>query len=206
QLNWAGGTPPYLLQKKSSLTDSNWFDMLTTSNRSVIVPKESDANYYRVMDQAPTVVLPLAVLLNGDSELPAVPTSATALGTISLEGTNLSFQISFSGLSGPATASHFHMGASPTNNSGTVIPLTVPAATSGTITGAMSLSPDQAATILSGHSYVNIHTANNPGGEIRGQVVPLRLSISLNGASEVPPVTTAGTAAWSPPLHCRHVF
>jgi uncharacterized protein (TIGR03118 family) len=206
QLNWAGGTAPFLLQKKASLAETNWFDVLTTSNRSVIVTKESDANLYRVSDQATTTVLPFSALLSGESEVPAVVTTGSGRGTISLEGSNLTYQISFSGLSGPAIAAHFHLGASPTNTSNTVLPLTVPAATSGTISGSMLLTPDQAAIFLGGMAYVNIHTANNGGGEIRSQIVPLRMSISLNGANEVPPVTTTATGTGSLTLIGNQLF
>jgi hypothetical protein len=44
-------------------------------------------------------------------------------------------------------------------------------------------------------AYVNIHTTNNPAGEIRGQIVPLHIPVVMNGASEVPPVQTAATGS-----------
>src|SRR5262249_45107274 len=98
---------------------------------------------------------------------------------------------------GPAIASHIHLGASATNNSTVLLPFTVPAATSGVITGTFGLTLDQLSDIVNGVAYVNVHTANNPAGDIRGQIVPPRIAMSLNGASEVPPVNTPATATGS---------
>lgn len=45
--------------------------------------------------------------------------------------------------------------------------------------------------------YVNVHTSTHPGGEIRGQVVPLRIPVVLSGAAEVPAVATGGVGSGS---------
>jgi hypothetical protein len=53
-------------------------------------------------------------------------------------------------------------------------------------------------TLLNGEFYINLHTADNPGGEIRGQVYKFAREgypFELNGGQEVPPVTTTGTGA-----------
>jgi hypothetical protein len=80
----------------------------------------------------------------------------------------LKWKVSYSGLSGPATAAHFHGPAEPGKNAGVMIPIqniaTSPAEGSATLTDA------QAADLMGGRLYVNVHTAANPGGEIRGQV------------------------------------
>ena len=196
-LSWSGGTGTFLLQKKASLSDSNWLDVLTTQNRSMTVAKDTQNGFLRVQAQATNTVLPFTVLLSGASEIPAVDTTATGLGTLTLEGSNLTYNISFSGLSGPATAAHIHAPADATNNNVPAIFFTVASETSGTISGTNSLTPDQLADILNGLAYVNVHTALNPGGEIRGQIVPLRIAMSLNGAQEVPPVATPATATGS---------
>jgi hypothetical protein len=150
-----------------------------------------------VQAQATNTVLPFTVLLSGAAEIPAVDTTATGLGTLTIDGSNLTYNISFSGLSGPATAAHIHAPADATNNTVPAIFFTVASETSGTIFGTNSLTPDQLADILNGLAYVNVHTALNPGGEIRGQIVPLRIAMSLNGAQEVPPVATPATATGS---------
>lgn len=193
-LNWVGGTPPFLLQKKVSVLDSNWVNWLTTTNRNPIVAKESATAFFRAQGLTTNTVWPFTALLNGASEVPAVSTSAGGIGAFSLEGSNLSFYVSFSGLSSPATAAHFHAPGNPTNNSAVMIPLSPPAATAGTMSGTLALTLDQLTNFVNGLCYINVHTSVNPGGEIRGQVVPLHMVDVLNAASEVPPVTNAPNA------------
>ncbi len=196
-LNWAGGSGTFLLQKKASASDTNWLDVLTTQNRAMTVAKDTLSGLVRLQAQATNTVLPFTVLLSGGAENPPVTTAGTGIGTLALEGSNLTYHISFAGLSGPATAGHIHGPAPTTNNAGVLIPFIVPSATSGAVSGTATLTPDLVADIVGGLAYVNFHTANNPGGEIRGQIVPLRVAMTLNGASEVPPVATAATATGS---------
>lgn len=192
-VNWAGGVGPFLMQKKNNLSESNWVDVLTTGTRSIPVAKEAAAGFVRLAAQTGKTVLPFTALLSGASEVPQNNSAGTAIGTLSLEGTNLTYHVTFSGLSAPATGAHIHAPASATNSAGVVIPFSAPAATAGTISGTASLTPDLVADIVNGNAYVNIHTTNNPGGEIRGQIVPLRFSTTLNGSSEVPAVKTSAT-------------
>ncbi len=195
--NWVSGTGPFLVQKKVNLDDSTWVDVLTTSSRSVTVAKESQTGFLRLRGQATNTVLPFTLLLNGASEMPPVATTATGVGALSLEGTNLTYYITFSGLSSPAIGAHIHAPASPTNSTGVVVTLSVPSATAGTMSGTVGVTPDLVAEIINGLAYVNIHTVNNGGGEIRSQIVPLHMVVTLNGASEVPPVATTGTGGAS---------
>lgn len=51
-LTLVGGTPPYLIQQKSSLTDTNWSDVLTTTNLSVVLPETNSASFFRVKSHA----------------------------------------------------------------------------------------------------------------------------------------------------------
>src|SRR4030095_9909149 len=114
--------------------------------------------------------------LNGASERPvAVSTDGTGFGSISIEGNTLTYNISFSGLSGPATAAHIHGPADATQAVGVIKGLNFPAATSGIMSGTIDLSTltaEQVNAIKTGNAYVNIHTTANAGGEIRGQLVP----------------------------------
>jgi uncharacterized protein (TIGR03118 family) len=196
-LKWAGGLGPFLLQKKADLSVSNWVDVLTTGNRATSVAKDSSSAVLRVAPQTSKTVLPFTVLLNGASQVPEVNTPGTGIGSLSLEGSNLTWNISFSGLSAPATMAHIHAAATATNTAGVALPFTVAPVTSGTISGTAGISTDLVADILNGMAYVNIHTANNPSGEIRGQIVPLHITTTLDGASEVPPVQTTASATAS---------
>ena len=110
------------------------------------------------------------VALKSASEVPANASSGsgTADVTYDTQSKKLSWKVSYSGLTGPATAAHFHGPAEPGKNAGVMIPIqniaTSPAEGSATLTDA------QAADLTAGRLYVNVHTAANPGGEIRGQV------------------------------------
>ena len=79
----------------------------------------------------------------------------------------LSWKGSISGLSGPATAAHFHAGETGKNGA-VVVPIT--GADKGSFEGSATLTDAQAADMLAGKWYVNVHTAANKAGEIRGQL------------------------------------
>jgi hypothetical protein len=205
-LNWAGGLGPFLLQKKGDLSDSNWVDVLTTGNRTMPIAKDTAAGVVRVAPQTTKTVLPFTVLLNGASEVPEINTPATAMGTLSLDGSNLTYHISFSGLSAPATGAHIHAPATATNTANVVVPFSPPPATEGTISGTAALTPDLVADIINANAYVNIHTTNNPAGEIRGQIVPLHFPVTINGSSEVPAVQTTGSGSATLTLFGSELF
>ena len=79
----------------------------------------------------------------------------------------LAWRLSFSGLSGPATAAHIHVGAH-----GVAGPVSIPLCGPCTVTvkGTTPVSAAQAAALLRGGDYVNVHTDKNTSGEIRGQI------------------------------------
>ena len=108
--------------------------------------------------------------LTGAQEVPPVTTSGT--GTVDTtfdKSTNvLSWTVTYSGLSGPVTAAHFHGPAMAGANAGVVVPFTGDMASP--IRGKATLTAAQAADLTAGRWYANLHTAKNPGGEIRGQV------------------------------------
>ena len=112
----------------------------------------------------------LKATLTGKSEVP--PTTSAATGTADVDydaaTKKLTWKLSYSGLSGPATAAHFHGPAEPGKNAGVAV--AIPNAGSNPAEGSATLTDAQAADLLAGKYYVNIHTAANPGGEIRGQV------------------------------------
>ena len=83
-----------------------------------------------------------------------------------LEGKTLTYTVNSKDLTGPAVAAHFHDASAPGGNG----PPIVPASNVGTspIKGTATLTDAQIADINAGKVYFNIHTAANPGGEIRG--------------------------------------
>ena len=109
--------------------------------------------------------------LSGASEVPPTTSAGTGAATATLDtATNkLSWDVAYSGLTGPALAAHFHGPADPGQNAGVAVPLKV---TPSPIKGSKVLTAAQAADLEAGKYYVNIHTAANKGGEIRGQLQP----------------------------------
>ncbi|MCA6126085.1 CHRD domain-containing protein [Bradyrhizobium sp. WSM 1704] len=112
----------------------------------------------------------LKATLDAKSEVPANASTATGTADIDYDAATkkLSWKVTYTGLTGPATAAHFHGPAEAGKNAGVAV--AIPNATSSPVEGSATLTDAQAADLLAGKYYVNIHTAANPGGEIRGQV------------------------------------
>jgi len=114
----------------------------------------------------------LSANLDGVSEVPPVESPATATATVWLDkdtGT-VTWDVYWSGLSGPPTAAHFHGPASKTNRADVQIDL----GGNGFVSpfrGSAALNEEQADQLLSGKWYINMHTAAHPDGEIRGQIL-----------------------------------
>jgi CHRD domain-containing protein len=108
--------------------------------------------------------------LSSAAEVPPNKTSGTgtATATIDTDAKMLSYTVQYAGLSGPATAAHFHGPAGVGKNAGVLIPIIAPLASP--INGMARLSDAEIADFRAGNVYVNIHTEENPNGEIRGQM------------------------------------
>ncbi len=143
--------------------------------------------------------------LSGAQEFPApgVATSGTGKGALVVDVAThaVTGAITFSGLTGNATAAHIHTGI-PGASGGVAIGLTlvndaggVPVA--AVVPGGTTLTQAQYDALLAGGLYFNVHTAANPGGEIRGQIMGQGGNVaaiaSLSGAQEVTPVSTTAT-------------
>jgi hypothetical protein len=144
--------------------------------------------------------------LTGAQEAPVpVVTAATGEGTavVSADGSTITYIVTYTGLSGPVTAAHIHLGAVGVSG-GVILPLTAgPSPMVGTLT-ATNLNPsagitfaDAVAALRAGNTYFNLHTAANAAGEIRGQIVAKgdAYLASLAGFQEVGPVATSGTGS-----------
>jgi hypothetical protein len=129
--------------------------------------------------------------LRGENERPAVTTSGTGTFTATLTAENsFTYSLSWSGLSGDAIMAHIHGPADANTNAGVLVDFSdLPAGSSngsltlgasGSAGGTLNLnlavnaavSGDSLRKLLdAGLLYVNVHTGNNPAGEIRGQIV-----------------------------------
>jgi len=84
---------------------------------------------------------------------------------------SLQWTITYEGLTGPASAAHFHGPAPVGQNAKVQVPIGKDALASP-IKGSAALTDQQVTDLMAGQWYFNVHTAQNPMGEIRGQVLP----------------------------------
>ena len=109
--------------------------------------------------------------LSGLSEVP--PNDSKGSGAVDAAydtgSKAFSWTITYSDLTGPAVAAHFHGPAAAGKNAPPVVPLS--GDLSSPISGEATLTDAQATDLNAGHWYFNLHTAVHPSGEIRGQLV-----------------------------------
>ncbi|MCK1546307.1 CHRD domain-containing protein [Bradyrhizobium sp. 147] len=115
-------------------------------------------------------VVKLQAELKGSNEVP--PNSSTGSGkaeaSYDSETKVLTYTVTYAGLTGPAMGAHFHGPGEAGKNAGIVLPFKT---VQSPIQGSATLTDAQAADLLAGKWYANIHTAANPGGELRGQMM-----------------------------------
>ncbi|MFQ5605632.1 MAG: CHRD domain-containing protein, partial [bacterium] len=141
---------------------------------------------------------------------PAMPSGASGSGTFTLNPgkSELKFDITVDNLTGPITAAHFHLGEAGTT--GSVVKTITGDFVGNTASGYWRSSDSEALTdslvdeLMSDNLYINIHTAANQPGEIRGQVLldnDIHLSTQLTVNQAVPPVGVtsegSGTGAFT---------
>jgi hypothetical protein len=137
----------------------------------------------------------LAASLDAAQEVPPNASAGTGFGIVRLDPatSTVNIFVAFENLSGAATAAHLHDGAVGVNG-----PVIIGLASGPTgWTGSGALTAAQVTSLTNGTMYVNVHTATNPGGEIRGQVVLAsaeKFVATLTGANEVPPTASTATA------------
>ncbi len=117
----------------------------------------------------------MTVMLTGAQEVPPVQTQGkgTAVLTYDPDTRELSWTLEFSDLTGPAIMAHFH-GPAPAGTNGPVALWMVKKGESpvSPTKGETVLTPEQAKNFTAGEWYINVHTPNNPTGEIRGLIPP----------------------------------
>jgi hypothetical protein len=139
---------------------------------------------YGMPNPPPPAMVVFSSTLTGAQDVPTPVNTQQSLvgsGTFLFDPStnNLSFAFAFTGLTGPALAAHFHNGA--TGVAGPVVqgicgsPNSIlsscPSGTSAFISGTWTVPTDQVQALLTGQIYVNVHTATNPSGELRGQIL-----------------------------------
>jgi CHRD domain len=122
---------------------------------------------------ASTAGSPVSAKLNVKAEVPA-PKGGKGTGSFSgtLNGSKLTWKLTWGTLSGPANAAHIHLGKAGKAGD-VVVPLCAGATCKSGIHGTVTLKPAVLKALKAGGTYVNIHTAKNPAGEIRGQVAAM---------------------------------
>jgi len=107
--------------------------------------------------------------LSGAAEVPPVTTAAkgTATATLDTAAKTLNWTVSYTGLT--PTGGHIHGPAAAGANAGVLVPFS--GSMASPIKGSATLTDAQISDLEAGRTYVNLHTADNKGGELRGQLV-----------------------------------
>jgi hypothetical protein len=115
------------------------------------------------------------VPLSGAQEVPPVQTPASGSADVTYDPSTriVTWTIIVSGAGSPVTMAHFHGPAAQGKNAPPVVWLTKQGSpVEGAVKGQATLTPEQAEQFTAGTLYINVHTKDHPGGELRGQVVP----------------------------------
>lgn len=118
-------------------------------------------------NQPASNMVDVAATLDGKQEVPANASAATGTmtGTYDKNTRTLTYKVTYSGIT--PSMGHIHQ-AAPGVNGGVIVPFS--SAATSPISGTATLSEADGAKLLSGETYVNLHTQAYTGGEIRGNI------------------------------------
>ena len=111
--------------------------------------------------------------LTSAQEVPANDSKGKGMAEITVDSATkeISWKVTFDGLSGDAVAAHIHGPADPGANAGVAVNIGKESGgLKSPMEGKATLTDAQLADVMAGKTYVNVHTAANKGGEIRGQI------------------------------------
>ena len=135
----------------------------------------------------------VASRLLGSNEVPAVVTNAIGVATVTFNDTytEATLNVTVSNLSSAFTGIHIHNGIAGEN--GPVLFDFTGTFVEGRSTSTFTVSKEDVAAMIDGDYYLNVHTANHPNGELRGQLAlesSETYSAILDGSEEIPAVNT----------------
>lgn len=189
-------------------------DEVSLNGMATVTDADLEADNGVVHGSDAVLMLPqtaFAAPLAGANEVPPVESDATGEVTATLEGTMLSVDGTYQGLIVAGPGAHIHGPATVEENADVLFPLTFDNE-AGTLSASLDLAAPENAEfgpaafgyLQNGLLYANLHTEENPSGEIRGQLLPAEaapapdadFTAALSGAEQVPPVDTEaqGTA------------
>ncbi|VUX55720.1 conserved protein of unknown function [uncultured Woeseiaceae bacterium] len=210
---YAGASGPVLVPLSQDVMDpGHWFAEGATLNAAGLVAFAAGQLYVNIHSPAnpageirgqilPQGITMLFAELSGEQEVPLVATIADGLAALTFDqaGALLTLHANTNGLN-DATGAHLHLAFG-----GVTGPVEIGLMQDGSdpahwFAEEVALSAAQLAALLTGETYVNVHSPANPGGEIRGQVIPDGIIFALGrleGSQRVPVVNTAAAGTFA---------
>lgn len=137
--------------------------------RSIVIALALSAGMF-LSPTASAETIEFKATLKGSAEVPPnnSPATGSAEAFLDTEIKKLTWKVSYSGLSGAAIGAHIHGPSDSGGNAGILLPFFFVA---NPINQSKDLTDGQISALMKGLWYINIHTAQHPGGEIRGQLI-----------------------------------
>jgi CHRD domain/Bacterial Ig domain len=210
---YAGANGPVLIALTQDAGDpGHWFAEGATLNTAGLSAFDNGELYVNVHSPAnpsgeirgqvlPDGITVLFSELSGAQEVPALATTAAGLAALTLDeaGSTLSIHVNTSGLD-DASAAHLHNAFGGANGPVEIGLMQDTVNPSHWSAEQQALDASQLAAVLAGGTYINVHSPANPGGEVRGQVIPDGIIFAfggLNGSQEVPAVSTSASGTYA---------